>query len=152
MTVVARHYPGELQDAVNHAERFCRALSRLQEVGAEKASERARLWLVGRADEVEKVLSCVLADWREGRMGEVAAATSVREYLGDLHAAARGLVGSEPALACCSGDDAVTVPMRIPSALTRLVNPPFASPHDTVVDGRVSRPDDGCRPMEETDA
>jgi hypothetical protein len=152
MTPVARLYPAELQEAVTHAERFCQALSRLHEVGAEPRSERARVWLVGRTDEVEKVLSCVVADWREGRVGEAVAARSVREYLGDLHVAVRGLVEGEPAWGCCSGDDVVTLPMRLPGDPTRFPPPPSASPHDTVADGGMPRHDDGGVPVEEPHA
>ena len=45
---------------MQHAERLCAVLARLEERGT---SEPGRAWLVGRREEIEKVVSLALDDW-----------------------------------------------------------------------------------------
>jgi len=58
--------------------------------GEEPASGllRARAWLVGRREEIEKVLSLPVDDWAAKRRTAEEARTSVVEYLAELHGAA----------------------------------------------------------------
>lgn len=105
MSIFSEQYPPKLQDVVKHAERFCVLLGDVWVAG-----DDARVWLVGRQEEVELVVRCLVEDWRAGIVDEAAAASSVGAYLRALHIAARGVLEAADAFACCSDGGAVTLP------------------------------------------
>jgi hypothetical protein len=63
--------------------RFCEVLSRLDGIEARPRRDEARVWRVGRTDEIEKVLSCIVDDWRDGTREEEALAAHPELYAGD---------------------------------------------------------------------
>lgn len=112
MSVFGPHDPPGLQEAIRHAERFCGALSHFEVIGGHWTNDEGRVWLVGRTEEVATVLSCIVEDWREGRVGAARATASAQEYLEDLHVAARKEFGLEAVLDCCFGDARATIATR----------------------------------------
>jgi hypothetical protein len=130
MRVFGPQYPPRLQDAVNHAERLCGVIARVE---GERASDLGRAWLVGRSEEIETVLSLVVGDWRDARCSEDAAVTAVREYVDELHGAVRKFFGLDAVLDCCFGDAVATVPLPNDEE-TRHVLLPEEPPSDTVAD------------------
>jgi hypothetical protein len=131
--VFGRAVPPPLQEPMQHAERLCAVLARLEERGP---SGRALSWLTGRREEIEKVLSLVVDDWAAKIRTVEDARTSVVEYLADLHSAVRHLFGLEAVLDCCFGDVVATEPIHLQDA-TRQVSLPLAAPFassDTVAD------------------
>ena len=120
---------------MQQAARLCAVLARLEQRGT---SERASAWLVGRREEIEKVLSLALDDWAAKLRTDEEARGSMVEYLGELHGAVRRLFGLEAVLDCCFGDVVATEPIALDDA-TRQVEvarvAPFAS-GDTVADPR----------------
>jgi hypothetical protein len=105
VSVFSGLYPPKLHDVVKHAERFCILLG-----GVWAAGEDARVWLVGREEEVELVVACLVEDWRAEVLDEAAAASSVGAYLRALHIAAREVLEAADAFACCGDGGAVTLP------------------------------------------
>ena len=131
--VFGRRVPALLQEPMLHAERLCAVLARLEERGP---SELGRAWLVGRREEIEKVLSLVVDDWAAKLRNEEDARASLLEYLAELHSAVRRLFGLEAVLDCCFGDVVATEPIHLQDA-TRQVELPRAAPFassDTVAD------------------
>jgi hypothetical protein len=114
VSIFSEQYPPKLQDVVKHAERFCVLLGDVWVAG-----DDARVWLVGRQEEVELVVRCLVEDWRAGIVDEAAAASSVGAYLRALHIAARGVLEAADAFACCSDGGAVTLPPVDLGAATR---------------------------------
>ena len=130
MRVFGPQYPPRLQDAVNHAERLCGVIARVER---ERTSELGRAWLIGRSEEIETVLSLVVGDWRDARCSEDVATTAVREYVDELHGAVRQLFGLDAVLDCCFGDAVATVLLPNDEE-TRHVALPAELPSDTVAD------------------
>jgi hypothetical protein len=134
-SVFGRQVPRELQESMQHAERLCAVLSRLE---GRPAGEPARAWLIGRREEIEKVLSLVVYDWEAKRRTAEEARGSVATDLDELHVAVRKLFGLEAVLDCCFGDVVATEPIHLEDA-TRQVNVPVEGPFassDTVADPR----------------
>jgi RNA polymerase sigma factor (sigma-70 family) len=95
--------PLELRQALHHAERLAKRLSRLER------DVPAVPWMVGRSGELRIVVSSTVADWRAGRCSEAIALDRIRSYLDGLHrAAAKHLRARGVALDCCTSHDAVT--------------------------------------------
>jgi len=135
VSVFGPHYEGGLQDAINHAERFCQALARLRVEGSSaEIREERRAWLEGRSEEIEAMLEFLLESWEKWRVDkssvEVAEGT-VRRYLGDLHVGVREVFGLEAVLDCCFSDAVSTVFVRTTPEATRLVALPEHPEHDT---------------------
>lgn len=133
--VFGRQVPALLQEPMQHAERLCAVLARLEERGP---SEVGRAWLVGRREEIEKVLSLVVDDWAAKLRTEEDARASVVEYLAELHDAAARLFGLEAAIHDgCFADVVATEPIHLEDAAARQVElspaASFAS-SDTVAD------------------
>src|ERR1700733_7123162 len=111
MGVFGPKYPDPLQAVINHAERLCTVLARLEERHVDP-----RLWLGARREEIGLVLRLRVRDWRAHRISLGFAARSISSYLDDLHAGAMsglGLPANAP-LACCAEEGAPTV--RLASA------------------------------------
>lgn len=132
--VLGAQVPPGLREAMAHAERLCVVVSRLEE---RFVSEVGRAWLIGRREEIEKVLSLVMADWSAKRRTDEEARLSVLEYVDELHVAAARLFGVEaPTRHGCFGDVVATEPMDLQGA-TRQVELPRAAPlssSDTAAD------------------
>jgi hypothetical protein len=132
VTLFGHRYPRELQEAMHHAERLCAVLSRLE---GKRSTDIRRAWLIGRREEIEKVLGLIVGDWRESRRTDERAASSVREYLDDLHRAVRHHFGLEAVLDCCFGDAVATEPIHLEDATRQVHLPrPVFAPSDTVAD------------------
>jgi hypothetical protein len=118
MGVFGPKYPPKLQAVMNHAERFCELLARL-EGGRPGRAEGARKWLMYRRQEIEVVLALVVSDLAADRIGLKEAIRSAASYLDDLHVGARSSLGLGAVLECCVEDEAVTVgPARRHEAVT----------------------------------
>jgi hypothetical protein len=126
MTVFGPQYPPGLQAVVNHAERFCALMARLEVEGI-ATHALGRAWLVGRTEEVETMLDCVVGDWRAGRLTSEAAEAAAAAYLQALHLGAHKRLALSPVLDCCEGEDAPTPLPLNEDALTRLL--PLAAPN-----------------------
>jgi hypothetical protein len=122
-SVFGRPVPSLLEDPMQHAERLCGVLARLEASGP---SEQARAWLIGRREEIEKVLSLVIDDWSAKLRTEEDARASVVEYLAELDDAAARLFGLEAVLDGGFGHVVATEPIRLEDA-TRQVEPPTAA-------------------------
>src|SRR5882672_204941 len=103
MGVFGPKYPPQLQAVVNHAERFCELLARLEHVCV---SDRGREheWLVGRRQEVEAVVVLIVGDWAAACLGLERATRELAAYLADVHAGAQNLPLA-PVLRCCAEDE-----------------------------------------------
>ncbi len=97
-------YPSDLQDAVNHAERLAELVARLRLPSHEGA---ATAWLVGRADEIETVVTLVAREWTSKDASESSAARTLRGYLATLHVG-MALHFPRAPLSCCAADFATT--------------------------------------------
>ncbi len=117
MSVFARQYPAKLQAVVKHAERFCMLLDE----GWAVDRDEARVWLVGRQEEIDLVVACFVEDWEKGRVDEDSAARSVGAYLRALHLSGRGVLEAGDAFACCSDGGAITLAPIDLAAMTRFV-------------------------------
>jgi hypothetical protein len=126
MTVFGPQYPPCLQAVVNHAERFCALMARFEVMGT-ASDALGRAWLVGRSEEVETMLECVVGDWQAGRLTSDAAAAAAAAYLQALHLGAHKRLALSPALECCEGEEAPTPMPLDEDALTRLL--PLAAPN-----------------------
>jgi hypothetical protein len=135
VSVFGPHYEGGLQDAINHAERFCQALALLRVEGASaEIREERRAWLEGRSEEIEAMLEFLLERWKEWRVDSASvelAEGTVRRYLSDLHVGVREVFGLEAVLDCCFSDAVSTVFVRTTQDATRLVALPELPVHDT---------------------
>lgn len=94
------------------------------------------MWLIGRREEIETVLALVVDDWQGGRRAEEEGVVAVREYLGELHGAARRLFGEDVTLDCCFGEFVATERIELENATRQVeVGPSAAFPAtDTVAD------------------
>lgn len=128
--VFGPHYPPRLQDAVNQAERLSASLSMLETAG----SERGDVWLIGRTEEIEKIVGLAVHDWREERRSEAQAAQAVRDYVKALLVDMRKIFGLGAVLDCCFSDAVMTVPVEGNDDETRHVALPCEAPSDTMVD------------------
>lgn len=105
VSVFGPFYPPALQAVVNHSERLSELLV-VHEL-APPTQEWANVWMTGRADEVVRFAEHVVAQWREGRIGEDEAAATLDGYLVTLHEGlARHLRCDAPS--CCEGSSAAT--------------------------------------------
>jgi len=119
---------------MQNAERLCAVLARLEQRGT---SERGSAWLVGRREEIEKVLSLALDDWAAKLRNDEETRGSVTEYLAELYGAAVRLFGLEGVpLDCCFGDVVATEPVHLEDATREVELPPAATfgSSDTVAD------------------
>ncbi|MGH7296638.1 MAG: hypothetical protein ACRELB_16990 [Polyangiaceae bacterium] len=107
MNLFEAEYPFQLQQVIDHARRFIALLS---SADAAPQSERSRVWLTGRAQEIEMVLGSLVGDWRGGRLPERAAARAIASYLNAMHMGAEQHLGTGSEDACCQGDAASTIP------------------------------------------
>ncbi len=117
MSVFAKQYPAKLQAVVKHAERFCMLLGEAWTVDRDEA----RVWLVGRQEEIEVVVSCLVEDWEKALVDEDGATRSVGAYLRALHLSGRGVLEAGDAFACCSDGGAITLAPIDLAAMTRFV-------------------------------
>jgi hypothetical protein len=119
MGVFGPRYSPELQAVVNHAERFCELLARLEDLYARRGASHE--WLTSRREEIEAVLGLVIDDWAADRIDEGQATREAAQYLDELHAGARRSLGLGPVLGCCEEDEARTVSLATKyEAVTRL--------------------------------
>jgi hypothetical protein len=119
MGVFGPRYSPELQAVVNHAERFCELLARLEDLYVRRDGSHG--WLTSRREEVEAVLGLVIDDWAADRIDERQATREAAQYLDELHAGARRSLGLGPVLGCCEEDEARTVSLATNcEALTHL--------------------------------
>jgi hypothetical protein len=134
MGVFGPYYPALLQLAVSHAEAFEALLEHI-EVYEGPSETMARAWLTGRTEEIEMVVTCVVDDWKSGRLSEEAAERAISSYLRAMHAGARTFLGLDDVPECCVGDAASTIARDIASeASTVAVPQPDRAQGDTLVD------------------
>jgi hypothetical protein len=107
MDIFEAGYPFLLQQVIDHARRF---VLLLPSADASTQSEPARVWLTGRATEIETVLAALVTDWRSGQLSERAAARAIASYLSAMHAAGEQHLGTGAEEACCEADAATTIP------------------------------------------
>jgi hypothetical protein len=110
MGIFDAQYPFQLQQVIDHAERFVALLSSAN-AQAQAFNEVGRAWLTGRTEEVETVLEALVADWQRGQLPERAAVVAVSSYLGAMHAGAARYLGMGPEAPCCRIDVANTIPL-----------------------------------------
>jgi hypothetical protein len=85
-------YASPLQESVTHAERLVVELSRLEaDVFGSRWFDPQNLtdeevWILGRASEVETVVTDIAREWRAGLLSAVGAATVLDRYLDAVHA------------------------------------------------------------------
>jgi hypothetical protein len=109
VSLFGQPYPRGLQEGMQHAERLCAVLSRLE---ARPWTDARRAWLIGRREEIEQVLELLGAHWCAARRTDEDAAASVREYLDDLHRAVHEHFGLEALLDCCTGGSVKMEPIQ----------------------------------------
>jgi hypothetical protein len=153
MGVFGPQYSQELQDVINHAERFCELLAQRERLD-DVHPAAGHGWLIGRRQEVEAVLELIVRDFASDRIGLEEASRAAASYLDELHAGAEQRLGLGPVLACCAKgesraasvarvEEAVTRPLPDkelaaeagetwfdPSALLEVREPPSAGPED----------------------
>jgi hypothetical protein len=135
MSTFGPRYPPPLQQAINHAELFAEYLANA-EAREHLSDDRAVAWITGRAEELEAVITCLVDDWRQGRLSLEAVAHSVSAYVRAMHDGAEVYLGVGPEFDCCSADVAVTVPLTpYQEAVTVHVEPSAQkTTNDTLVD------------------
>jgi hypothetical protein len=106
-------YPPRLQARVNHAERLYGILLEQEEL-ATAARSTVPAWLIGRAGELEQVVSATVQQWRSGRRGGVEAAAALQEHLDALHDGLAAWLGVT-APTCCQGAAATTETAPLPA-------------------------------------
>jgi hypothetical protein len=92
-------HPEGLQPVLRHAERLA-ALLFVYDLAPPSRDEAARLWLLGRAAEVERYAESVVDDWVMGRLDEGAAATALQRYVDAIHEGLGSMFGAR-APSCC---------------------------------------------------
>jgi hypothetical protein len=97
-------YPRRLQQVIDHARRFVALLSSADA----PQSERGRVWLTGRVEEIQTIFAELVGDWRGGRLPETAAVAAMSSYLGALHEGAEQHLGTA---VCCVSDRATMIPL-----------------------------------------
>ena len=110
MRIFDAQYPFQLQQVIDHGERFVALLTSANAHG-QGLNDVGRAWLTGRIEEVETVLETFVADWRSGQLPERAAVVAVSSYLGAMHAGAERHLGIGAEAACCKTDVANTIPL-----------------------------------------
>jgi len=110
MGIFDAQYPFQLQQVIDHAERFVALLSSAS-AQAPAFNEVGRAWLTGRIEEVETVLDALVTDWRSGQLTERAAIVAISSYLAAMHAGAARYLGMGPEAPCCRSDVANTIPL-----------------------------------------
>lgn len=135
MSIFGPHYPHELQRAMNRAERIAEHLSNA-EVRNVPTAERARAWLVGRAEELETTVGCIVADWKARRLDDDQATQAVLSYLDTLETGAAehlepGLLPSD-----AESDLAATMPQTDVGSDVKTLPLPMtpSAPGDTLID------------------
>jgi hypothetical protein len=83
MTPLESEYPATLNEAVEHAARFSRALS------APNLMTRLDRWAIGRVDEISRFVELVVGDWRSGALSEQAATMELESYVRTLESGLR---------------------------------------------------------------
>jgi hypothetical protein len=120
MSVFGPLYPPALQAAVSHAERFSHLLGEAEALHA-PTDALGRAWLLGRTEEIETVLGCIVEDWKAGRLTPDGAASAVTAYLTALHVGAQRTLGLRRVAPCCEDGDAITLRPVTHDAETRLI-------------------------------
>jgi hypothetical protein len=92
-------YPTPLHGHVAHSARLSEALREITARTSEE--ERAFLWLVGRAGEVQAFVADVVREWSHGWVDAQEAAGVIDRYLRDLHESFRRRVDRALDLPCC---------------------------------------------------
>jgi hypothetical protein len=135
MGIFGPHYPPPLQQAVNHAERFAEYVSNV-EARQRPSDERAKAWLIGRAEELETVITCIVGDWQHARLSLEAAAHAISSYVRAMHEGAEAYLGIGTEFDYCSADVSVTAPITPyqQEAETVYVDPREPRTSDTLVD------------------
>jgi hypothetical protein len=110
MGIFAAQYPFQLQQVIDHAERFVALLSSARAHG-QALNDVGRVWLTGRIEEIETVVGTLVADWQGGQLPERAVVVAVSSYLGAMHAGAARYLGMGAETACCRTDVANTIPL-----------------------------------------
>lgn len=109
--VFRERYPHQLQQVIDHADRF-RGLIRERGATTDAVAPEGRGWLTGRAEEVETVIGSMVVDWESGHLSERAAVVAISAYLGALHVGADRYLKTGPEAPCCQSDVASTLPQR----------------------------------------
>jgi hypothetical protein len=107
MSVFGPKYSLPFQAVINHAERFCALLGRLEE-GSPPGDSLGRGWIVGRRSEIEAVLALIVDDWADEGIDADRATRCAASYLDELHEAAQTILGVGLVLDCCAEDEALT--------------------------------------------
>ena len=110
MTIFEAQYPFQLQQVIDHGERFI-ALLTSAKAHDQGLNDVGRAWLTGRIEEIETVLGMFVADWRSCRLSERSAVVAVSSYLVAMHAGAERYLGMGAEAACCKTDVANTIPL-----------------------------------------
>ena len=110
MGIFEAQYPFQLQQVIDHAERFVALVSSASAHG-QGLNDVGRAWLTGRTEELETVIGMFVADWRSGQLPERATVVAVSSYLGAMHAGAERYLGMGAETACCRTDVANTIPL-----------------------------------------
>jgi RNA polymerase sigma factor for flagellar operon FliA len=95
-----------LRKAINHAQRLAKLLVRMERT--KSPDRKAKAWLMGRAGEVQAVVSVAVRDWREGKCESSHACSRIVTYLDELHRGVGKQFNSVPTLECCHDDEAIT--------------------------------------------
>jgi hypothetical protein len=104
-------YPPAMRGAASHADSLCTLLSRLDPPRGHVA---ARLWLVGRRQEIECFLKALATDYAARRVTATAAAATLEAYLAGLHEGLRKHYGQRSPW-CCGASTRATVVASEPS-------------------------------------
>jgi hypothetical protein len=119
MGVFGPQYSQELQDVINHAERFCELLAERERLD-DVHPAAGHGWLIGRRQEVEAVLELIVRDFASDRIGLEEASRAAASYLDELHAGAEQRLGLGPLLECCGKGESLTASVaRAEEAITR---------------------------------
>lgn len=121
-SVFGPQYPPNIQTLVNHAERFCELLARIEVVHPPRTSI-GRAWLSGRTEEIETLLTCLVGDWNAQKIGADALTNAVTAYLNALHSGAQRCLELGSAPDCCDADLFPTLLKGAEDALTLFYAP-----------------------------
>jgi hypothetical protein len=110
MGIFEAQYPFQLQQVIDHAERFVALVSSASAHG-QGLNDVGRAWLTGRTEELETVIGMFVADWQSGQLPERAAVVAVSSDLGAMHAGAERYLGMGAEAVCCRTDVANTIPL-----------------------------------------
>jgi hypothetical protein len=93
MGIFQAQYPSQLQQVMDHAERFA-ALLATANSRSHVWDDAAQAWLTSRFDEIEAVVGALVADWQAGQLSERAAVVAISSYLRAMHAGADRRLGT----------------------------------------------------------